>query len=238
MTKAARVPILVLLLGVLLSPLTGCAPTYVPNTVHNPMLTEKGDVHAGGFLGSNGFDLQAAVAVRDHVGVSADFSYANQEEEEDSDFHRHHFGEVGIGYFTDMDPVGQFEVYGGYGRGQAEAFDTYEFFGSGSVRATGRYNRFFVQPAVGFEAGPLRLNGAVRLVWVDFYEFETSRETVPRDAGVVFYEPALGLSLGTSGVRFGVQAGVSNSFVDPSDVDFDTVPLWLSLGVQFRMNAG
>lgn len=236
MSRAHQFPLVALLLGVFLFVFTGCAPVYVPNSVHTPMLEDKGDGQVSGFVGSSGFDVQTALGVSDHIGVSADFSYGQRADEEDDDFHRHQFGEVGIGYFNDISSWSQFEVYGGYGRGQAETVDEYVFITQQEIRATGRYDRFFVQPALGFEVGPLRMNGAVRLARVNFYEFETSRETQRRNNPVLFYEPALGLSVGTRAARVGVQAGASVPNQDPADIDFDYQPLWLSLGVTFSGN--
>lgn len=230
----------VLLLGVSLPAITGCAPVYVPNTVHSPMLEGQGEVQVGGYLGSSGIDLQGAVALTDHVGVSADFSYADQEQEAEdesigSDVHNHRFGEVGLGYFTDAGEAGRFEVYGGYGRGSAEATDEYEFFGSQSVTATGRYDRFFLQPAMGITVGPLTLNGAIRLVRVRFFEFETSREIFSENRAQFFVEPAGGVQIGTRTVRFGTQIGVSQPFTPASDVAFHHQPIWLSVGVQLAL---
>lgn len=231
--------ILILFLGVSLPALMGCAPIYVPNTVHSPMLEEQGEVQVGGYLGSSGIDVQAAVALSDHVGASADFSYANQEQDEDAlfsaDEHNHRFGEVGVGYFTDLSAVARFEVYGGYGIGRAKARDDYEFITSGTVTATGRYDRFFLQPAMGIAAGPLHLNGALRLVRVHFREFETSREVFSEDETAFFVEPAVGVRVGTGTVRFETQVGLSRSFTAPSDVAFDHDPLWMSVGVQYTM---
>lgn len=242
MMKASRLSVLVVLLGLALPVLPACAPVYVPNTVHAPMLEERGDIQVGGYAGTSGIDLQAAAALTDHVGAFADFSFGNQEGDaddpaNDDDFHRHRFGEVGIGYFTELGRVGHFEVYGGYGLGQAEAADEYQFISPGLVTATGRYTRFFVQPAVGVDVGPLRVNGAARLVRVNFYEFETSSLTVSEDQTAFFVEPAVGLSLGTGTVRFGTQVGMSRVLPDADDnVAFDYQPLWFSIGMQLKLN--
>jgi len=172
MLKVSRSYALILSLIVVLVALPACAPVYVPNTAHTPMLEEQGEVQVGGYAGTSGIDLQAAAALTDHVGAFADFSFGNQEGESsdpanDDDFHRHRFGEVGIGYFTGFGRAGHFEVYGGYGLGRAEAADEYDIFGPSIVMATGRYNRFFVQPALGVDVGPLQLNGIARLAHVN-----------------------------------------------------------------------
>lgn len=241
MTKASRLPVLPVVLGGLLLVITGCAPVYVPNTVHSPMLEERGDAQVGGWVGgyggSTGFDLQAALAPTDHVGVSADFSYG-EEPGDDADFHRHQFGEIGVGYFNDISSWVQAEIYGGYGRGQAEAEDNYTFFGPQTIRAKGQYDRVFVQPALGLEAGPLHLYGASRFVRVNFHEFESSGDSrVESDIQPAFFnEMALGLGLGTESFRVGVQTGVSVPLSDREDIDFDTELFWISLGAQLRFN--
>lgn len=244
MTKASRVPVFILLLSVLLVMVTGCAPVYVPNAVHTPMLEERGDVQVGGrvgaFGGTRGLDLQAAYAVTDKVGVSADFSHGD-EQPDDPDFHLHQFGEMGIGYFNDISSFAQFEVYGGYGRGQAESEDTYTFFTTETIRAKGRYDRLFLQPALQVKGGPLHLYGAARLVRVNFHEFVSTEDSGPTRTvsdiqPVYFNEMAVGLGLGTGPFRIGLQSGISAPLSDPEDIEFDTQSVWISLGAQFRFN--
>lgn len=232
----------VLLLAVSLPAVTGCAPLYVPNTVHSPMLEEQGEVQVGGYLGSSGIDLQGAVAVSDHIGAAAGFSYADQdrdaeEEVDDPDLHRHRFGEMSLGYFTEVGQYGRVELYCGYGRGWAEARDDYEFFSSETITLRGRYDRLFLQPAVGVQAGPLHLYGAVRLARVNFYEFEEDGQIASENKRELFAEPALGAGLGTSGLRFDFQAGNSMALQGPGSTDIEHESFWLSIGVQLRTSA-
>lgn len=242
-----RSPRSVTFLGLtLLLILPACVPVYVPNTVHTPLLEEKGDLQVGGYVGASGVDLQAAAALTDHVGAFADFSIAtesdpvNDDEANNEDFdHRHRFGEVGIGYFAPLGSRGHFEVYGGYGRGWAESSDEYpSIFGTGVtvLRATGRYRRLFVQPGAGVDLGPLRLNGAVRVAHVNFYEFETRSSTVTENQSEFFLEPVVGASLGVNVVRLGAQIGISRPFKHPNDVAFDYQPVIFSLGLQVKVN--
>lgn len=242
MITHTRSPTFALLLAVLLPFVTGCAPVYVPNTVHAPQLDEQGDVQLGGYFGSSGVDVQAAAAVSDHVGVMADFSAANQEEQQGSEgapadnFHRHQFGEVGLGYFGDVGSRADVGVYGGFGIGQAEATDNYEFVSADVVKASGNYNRWFVQPSMHLSAGPVRFLSAVRFARVHFGEFETNRRTYSANESELFLEPALGLSLGTSTVRFDTQFGISRPLAGAEEVAFDYEPSWLSFGVQVNLN--
>ncbi len=222
--------------------LAGCAPVYMPNNVHVPLLKRQGDVRAGAHASTSGVEVQAASALTDHLGLMANFSFARRGSRSDNpradgeDYHRHRFGEVGIGYFKTWSQGGHAGVYAGYGRGWAESVDAYEFFSSNLVQARGRYTRFFVQPAVGATVDLFQMHMATRLVRINFYEFETGRETAATDQVGVFIEPAVGASLGPDPVRVGVQVGLSVPLTDTDEIAFDYQMAWIALGVRVRLN--
>ncbi len=235
----ASLQLVVLLAGFILVTLSACTPVYVPNAVQAPLLEERGDIRVGGYVGTSGADLQVAGALTDHLGVSAAVltgSYEDESEDAVRDENRRRFGEVGIGYFTDFGRVGRFEVYGGYGRGWAEATDEYRFLDNRTVTATGRYRRLFVQPTLGAALGPARLYGATRLAHVRFHEFETSQTTFDEAQSAPFFEPTVGADLGLGWFNLGGQIGLSIPLENEENFDFDHQPMWISLGVQVRLN--
>lgn len=114
----------------------GCAPVYVPNARHTHQLSEKGEIAAGGYAGTNGSDVQLAYAVSDDFGVLAAGSFIQNTE---SDFHKHKYGEFAL-QFQEAFNTGRFEVMTGYGFGTTTT-DGY----------TGNYGKFFLQPNFGLE---------------------------------------------------------------------------------------
>ena len=170
---------------------TSCAPVYVPNLRNSPMFTKGGEFQAAAHVG-NGLEIQSAYAITDHLGVMTNLSFIDQTGlDSEEDYHRHRFFEGGIGYFKNRDES-FFEVYAGYGRGQGTSYDEYELLGPQSVAATGRYERYFLQPAFGLNKDYMNVSFAPRFSLVDFYEFSTElARTEVREKPKAFFEPAI-----------------------------------------------
>lgn len=170
---------------------SACAPVYVPNVRNSPMFTKGGEFQASAQIG-NGLEVQSAYAVTEHLGVMTNFSFINQSGQEDEvDYHRHQLFEGGLGYFSNRDDS-FFEVYAGYGRGKGTSYDAFEFFGPQSVAATGRYERYFLQPAFGLNKEDIDFSFAPRFSLVDFYEFSTElARTSVEEKPKLFFEPAI-----------------------------------------------
>ncbi|HEX8041861.1 MAG TPA: hypothetical protein VF490_22095 [Chryseosolibacter sp.] len=180
-----------LLIG--LAAVSACAPVYVPNVRNSPMFTKAGEFQTSLQIG-NGWEAQSAYAVTDHFGVMANFSYIHQtgfDPDHADDFLRHNLLEGGLGYFSNNNDS-FFEVFAGYGRGKGSSYDQYEFFGTQAAVATGRYNRYFLQPAFGLNKDELNVSFAPRFSMVDFYEFSTELySTAVYEKPKFFFEPAI-----------------------------------------------
>ena len=125
--------------------LSGCAPVYVPNVRNSPMFTKAGEFQSIIQIG-NGLEAQSAFAVTEHVGVMSNFSFINRStNKEETSYHRHRFFEGGLGYYSNQDDS-FFEIFAGYGRGKGTSFESFDFFGSQSAVATGKYERYFLRP--------------------------------------------------------------------------------------------
>lgn len=225
----------------------GCAPVYHPNTVHTPMLREAGDVQVGGFATTSGLDASGAVAVTDRVSVIGGYSQGDAEQsrcsttsdtdcaEVPDDFRRHRFGEVGVGYQVSVDEGAGLHavVHAGYGRGWTETDTHYERAGSRNKWFRGHYERFFLQPGVFLDRGPLQVGHASRFSRVHFYAFETSE---PRWSGRehIFWEPALTVRAGPDPIVFGVQSSLAVPLGD--DVGYDYQRITISVGAQLRVD--
>lgn len=178
-----------LLLMVLVA-LSSCAPVYVPNLRNSPMFTKGGEFQASVQIG-NGIEAQSAFAVSEHFGLMTNFAYINETDtENESSYHRHRFLEAGAGYFLN-NQESFFEIFAGYGRGSSSSFDVFEFFGPQSIAATGKYERFFLQPAFGLNKDEFNIAFAPRFSMVDFYEFsdEVTSTRIYEDPKF-FLEPA------------------------------------------------
>jgi hypothetical protein len=222
--------LLIALLGV-----SACAPVYVPNVRNSPMFTKGGEFQASVQIG-NGIEAQSAYAVSDHMGVMANYLYIDAtDHDNEDDYLQHRFFEAGVGYFTNKDDS-FFEVYGGYGRGKGTTFESYDFFGPQTVAATGRYQRYFLQPAFGINKESFQFSFAPRISMVDFYEFATElvATRIQEDPKVLFEPAIIGRANFAGNKLFATfQAGASLGMSE--DVYFDRRTLQFSggLGVRF-----
>jgi len=216
---------------------SACAPVYVPNVRNSPMFTKSSEFQASVQIG-NGLEVLSAYAITEHFGVMTNFSYIDQSGVVDEeDFHRHHFFEGGAGYFLNNDES-FFEVYAGYGRGKGTSYDVYELFGPQSVAATGRYERYFLQPAFGLNKGTMNVSFAPRFSMVDFYEFSTElTSTSVQEKPRMFFEPAIigRANFANNHMFVTFQAGVSMSMNE--SVYFDRRTATISGGLGLRLGA-
>lgn len=207
------------LLSVILS-FTSCAPVYVPNTLNTPMLSEQGDLSGAVYGGTAGFEIQAAYAATDHLGVMFNGSFVNGAQSDDV-VHDHNFMEVGAGYYHAYGDRNSFEIFGGVGLGDSRNRR------SGNVGVSSKNVRLFIQPSFGIESDVLDGSAAVRLAYV-------SVETNGVVESAVFYEPALTAKLGYKNIKGTIQLGYSSPLT--GDVTFDYQPLLLSLGISAKLN--
>lgn len=244
--SARRYPLPALLVLLLIVAATGCAPVYIPNTAHTPMLREQGEVQVGGFATSNGLDAQAAVALTDRLGVVGGYSFSGEPSVDcpdldcpnaPSDYRRHEFAEVGVGYTERSDDHLGLEFFAGYGRGKAKAVDTYYFFpfGEEEVLAEGRYNRYYAQPGVFYDDDWLQLSLTGRVSAVRFYELQSSEAFWSKGTTDIFFEPASTVRAGPDPFVFTVQTGLAIPLFARSDL-YDYQPITISIGLNIRLD--
>jgi hypothetical protein len=214
----------------------GCTPTYVPNVRNSPLFTKGGEVQ-GSFQFGNGLDAQAAVSLSSHIGVMANYNYANRDRfdpDDYDDYHRHRFFEGGIGYFTN-DASWCVEVFAGYGRGEGSGKN--EFLSSGSsVPSTGKYERYFFQPAFGLNKKMVHVAFIPRFSMVNFTAYSEGQvgfsvEENPK----FFFEPAVmgRVNFADNHLFFTFQGGYSTSM--SNDVYFSHRRFQISTGLGFRL---
>jgi hypothetical protein len=222
---------------VLLLVASSCAPVYVPNVRNSPLFTKAGEFQGSMQLG-NGLDLQGAVSVTNHIGVMANYSYGERNKnqydpENDNGYHYHRFFEGGLGYYENQGNW-CYEIFAGYGKGEGASYDEYEWWGSYTERATGKYQRYFIQPAFGLNKKIMHVSFIPRISLVDFTEFSNDVISYPIDEDpTVFIEPAVAgkVNLMENHFFFTFQAGVS---IPATDTYFEYRPFQFSTGIGFR----
>lgn len=185
---------------------------YVPNTLNTPLLHEKGDFNANlGFVTlapEPTFDLQGAYAVNNHVAVMLNSSFMNSTSSADYK-NTHRLIEGGGGLYTTFGPhangwrFGRAEIMVGYGFGRGED-------NSPDTRYTGRYNRAFLQPAIGIEGEWFHLSFGARLNSIVFSDYRRSVNGIVEESatfGFSTFEPVLNMELGYRSILFFSQIG-------------------------------
>jgi len=220
--------------------ISSCAPVYVPNARNSPMFTKAGEFQ-GSLQFGNGIDAQGAIAVTNHIGLMGNFSYAdNQSPDPDDldDYHRHKFFEGGIGYYEN-EGKWCYEIFAGYGKGEGSSYDTYDFFdySTDPIRATGKFDRIFIQPAFGLNKKMMHVSFVPRLTMVDFKEFSSDASVAPyvaADDPKIFFEPAVigRINLMNNHMFFTFQGGFS---IPISKTYYEYRPVYVCTGIGFRI---
>jgi hypothetical protein len=223
------------LIIVLLIASTSCTPVYIPNLRNAPMFVKGGEFQAS-FHGGNGLDFQTALSVTKNIGVIGNYSYLNRESPDNTTkYRRHLYYEGGLGYFVnDKDMV--FEIFAGYGKGEGSSYASYWFISSQKIQATGKYERYFIQPTFGFNKKTFHAGFVPRFSYVDFTEFSDGTTTFIDDRkGIFFFEPAfVGKVNGMNNrVFFTFQTGFSVPMIE--DNYFDYRPFQMAIGFGFRL---
>jgi hypothetical protein len=169
---------------------TSCIPVYVPNARHAPMFSKRGQFQGTIQMG-NGFDVQGAFSVSDNVALMGNYSYVSQSSASDQSgsYSRHSFVEGGLGFFKNNDRI-TLELFAGYGKGQGTSSESNWLFSS-QYGGTGKYDRYFIQPAIGVQVGRFQYAFVSRISYVDFTEFTYGTTSyVDNHEGIYFLEPA------------------------------------------------
>lgn len=200
--------------------LHSCAPVYVPNVVNAPMLTNKGEVQVALHAGTSGFDPQFAYAITNNIGIMVNGSFQNTTSDSTNNYHKHGFGEVGLGYLKAIGQRGKFETFVGYGKGTIQALYENNLWTSRSDVDMGR---FFIQPTIGMTSKVFDLGISTRLSFVNITDGTNS-------ASRVFAEPALTAKIGWDHLKIVGQLGISAPLNEDSN-SIDYQPLLFSLGI-------
>lgn len=226
-----------LLLG--LFALSSCAPAYLSNSRNTPLFGEAGEFAGAVVLGS-GAEAQLAGSVTDHIALMANGAFAFKQYNEPEYSKDYSFFEGGLGFFGRSKAL-RWEVFGGYGLGQGNSYESYYFFQTGTqaVVTRGKYQRAFLQPSFGTNNKKFNLIFAPRFSFVQFTEFSTedpivatSLMTVKPAEGFHFvFEPSLVTRFHLAGNLYGFFQLNLNAAV-PNDPIFTYQSLTAAVGIQ------
>ena len=180
--------------------------------------------------GTTGWEGQVAFSPVNKLGIMANGLYKNSStSEEDDNYVKHKFWEVGAGYYEPLSDWGVFELYGGYGEGKGTAQD--EYLLGGTAFATGKYYRYFVQPGMALKKEHFETGFCFRVSRVEFYEFENNTQNFNVSNTVV--EPAVTFRAGGENIKMDTQLGFN---IPMHATEFDFPGLTLSFGVSLRLD--
>jgi len=213
-----------LYLSVLVILFYSCAPAYVPNAVNMPLLSNQGEVQVVLNTGSSGFDPQLAFALTDNIGLMLNGSFNNRTSDSTDNYHKHYFGEMGVGYYNKIGTNGRVEAYGGFGIGQFQG-DYENNLWKSTSNAT--LTRYFMQPSIGVTTDIFDGGFSPRFVYVNI------QQEGNRDYGI-FFEPAFTGKVGYKYVKFIFQFGLSIP-AGFNEIEFEYQPIIFSVGIHSKI---
>ncbi len=178
-----------------------CAPVYTPNIINTPLLSSKGELQALIGTGTSGVDPQCAYAVTNHFGVMLNASFANRNDS--LHYHKHNFGETGLGYTLQIQDAACFEVFAGGGYGTVDALYSRNGY---NIKSKGELVKFFLQPTISAKGKIVEGAFTQRLVFIKMNNGEGDFNT---NKLYSFIEPTITVKLGWKYVKIFFQMGFS-----------------------------
>lgn len=199
--------------------MSSCSTTmYTTNAVNAPLLKEKGEVK----INVTQNDLQAAVAVSDHIGIMANGYYRNYE---GNNNYRHNggMGELGIGYLLNSENNLVMETFIGGGLGKIHKQEQMNTNGPSPYMASFNANaaKAFVQSNLGYRTRFFDVALTPKFSFVKYSNFSSSNYTTEElkedyldrghlmDPLFIFAEPAITVRGGYKFIKLQLQYGVT-----------------------------
>lgn len=199
--------------------LSSCSTTlYTTNAVNAPLLKEQGEVKVN--VTQN--DLQAAVAVSDHIGIMANGYYQNYT---GTNNYRHNggMGELGIGYLLNSENNLVMETFVGGGLGMVHKQEQFDGAGNSTYMASFNANaaKGFVQTNLGYRSKYFDVALTPKFSFVKYSNFSQTNYTNDQlrddyldnnrltDPLFVFAEPAITVRGGYKFIKLQAQYGLT-----------------------------
>lgn len=211
---------LILLVTIIYCSIIGCNPIYYrPNTQQVPLFKEKGEIRASVVSNLNDqFEIQTAYAVNNNIGILANGIFVNYDLENDGNYVKGNFIEVGGGYYKPIWNKFVFECYGTVGYG-----NVFSQFGEPSMSMFTRtietdLLRIGVLPLIGYRTKYFSAAFSSRLAHLSFfnysggYVYESNLQTdyLRLNKSNMLIEPALTLRGGWNYIQ--LQAQIVGSY--------------------------
>lgn len=251
------------LLFLLLAGISSCQQKmYFPDRANAPGLTQALEAKATFSIkpqanenseenSSVGTSIDLAFSPVSHLGIIASYRWINDRVIDEDDgggfwgieqiggrFNGKRW-ELGLGYYDTIGTKGFGEIYAGYGNGSLNRIGTE----SPQYNYDTRYNRFFIQPGLGFKIGNFfTLSGGFRTAFLTFYDFRSPDPQLKYEIGnsgrditspiYVFFEPYFNFEGGYKFFKGNVQVGVANQINNAKIAG--NFPVYISLGMTFH----
>lgn len=217
---------------------SSCSPVYIPNLRQSPLFAKPGEMQGAVQVGG-GLTSQAAVALSNHIGVTSSFMYLKDDLSEaqgEDEFSTHRFWEAGLGYFTNKNKH-SWEVYAGFGMGEGSNNDEYYLFDPDPLYVTGKYKRFYIQPALGWNWKIVQLSVVTRFSFLNMYSFSNNQNSMVITSNNidVFFEPAVICRVNLLNNYLFLTSQVGTAAATTSDQVYDYIPFTMGMGVGFRL---
>ncbi len=209
--------------------MSSCAPSYVANSIHAPLFSNKGELQLRVNGGSSGFNPQVSYAITEHWGAMLNGSFSANEDDLGNKTQANNLVEIGAGYYTNVNGRFVYEIFAGIGGGNA--FGKIDDINGTPQPVLSDFTRVFIQPSIGWVGEAMDASISARFVSLDM------RPTIETN-GITssgFFEPAIGVGAGFRYVKLHVQFGISAPFTPESQLAFDFVPILINIGATARI---
>jgi len=222
---------------------------YVPNGQNVPLFEEKGEVAVNLALSEGeqyfGLEMQSAYSITNHIGIQVNGMVWGA-----IDYSQGSLFDIAPGYFFKVHEHIVFEVYGGYGRGKVyHVFgDEYKPFGAPFEPKTITYDRYFIQPGIGYTHKNIDFAFSTRISMIDYYGHKPIY-SVPDDEPLFFklkqldqfytIDPAITLRFGWRHFKFQLQSVYLIPILDEHRVFSNEYPAFydkwnINVGIHFN----
>jgi len=170
---------------------------------------------------NNGYDVQAAYAISNHLAITGTFSHRHERDVYENAnpallstrkfpahvWYNRNTTQLGLGYFTSIDSDDEvfFDLYGGYGFAKYRLHETgISYNGSYDMYHTTSVSQFYLQPGFHFNTDMSQVATSLRFTAANYYHImsdfpalleDTLHMSTIRNTTFVFFEPSLTVRL-------------------------------------------
>ena len=161
---------------------------YRPNVINVPLIQQKKMLQLGGHASFTGIEAQGSYSINNKIAIMGNFNYRPTKTKTYSHnnftTYKHHFAEVGIGYYRNLPRNRVFEIFILAGQGSTYTFDSFLKRGDWATEIfKGKYNRFLLQTDFGWIKNKWRLAISSRIFMLEYFDVV---DTAKDYSGIIF----------------------------------------------------